>query len=123
MFLHEFREDFVLALELRLQGGDPLVLRVGGPSGAGLEGGGAVLGSFLDAGQVDEVDVFLAPVIEGGSHSYSPARGLGFATMAEALRLDRPEVQVIDGDVRVRGTLARAWRSAFALDDPQRQSL
>jgi diaminohydroxyphosphoribosylaminopyrimidine deaminase/5-amino-6-(5-phosphoribosylamino)uracil reductase len=88
-----------------------------------VEGGGAVLGSFLDAGQVDEVDVFLAPIIEGGSHSYSPARGLGFATMAEALWLDRPEVQVIDGDVRVRGTLARAWRSAFALDDPQRQSL
>jgi diaminohydroxyphosphoribosylaminopyrimidine deaminase/5-amino-6-(5-phosphoribosylamino)uracil reductase len=85
-----------------------------------VEGGGAVLGSFLDAGQVDEVDVFLGPVIEGGSHSYTPARGLGFATMSEALRLDRPEVQVIDGDVRVRGTIARNWRSTFTLDDPQR---
>jgi diaminohydroxyphosphoribosylaminopyrimidine deaminase/5-amino-6-(5-phosphoribosylamino)uracil reductase len=88
-----------------------------------VEGGGTVLGSFLDAGQVDEVDVFLAPVIEGGSHAYSPARGLGFATMAEALRLDRREVQVIDGDVRVRGTMGRSWWSAFSLDDPQRQSL
>ncbi len=88
-----------------------------------VEGGGAILGSFLDAGQVDEIDVFLAPVIEGGSHCYSPARGLGFSTMAEALRLDRQEVQVIDGDVRVQGTLGRAWRSTFTLDGPQRQSL
>ena len=47
MFLHEFREDFVFALQLLLQEGDPLVLGVGGPSGAGLEGGGAVLEELL----------------------------------------------------------------------------
>lgn len=88
-----------------------------------VEGGGTVLGSFLGAGEVDEVDVFLAPILEGGSHAYTPARGLGFATMAEASRLDHPEVELIDGDVRVRGMLARPWRSAFTLDDPQRQRL
>src|SRR5262245_46876778 len=47
MFFHEFRADFVLAWELLLQGGDPQILRVGGPSGAGLEGGGAVLEELL----------------------------------------------------------------------------
>jgi len=30
MFLHEFREDFVLALELFLQEGDPPILGVAG---------------------------------------------------------------------------------------------
>jgi diaminohydroxyphosphoribosylaminopyrimidine deaminase/5-amino-6-(5-phosphoribosylamino)uracil reductase len=85
-----------------------------------VEGGGTVLGAFLDAREVDEVDVFLAPTVEGGSHGFSPARGLGRASMAEAIRLDRHEVSLVDGDVRVRGTLPGAWRSAIALDDPQR---
>ena len=84
-----------------------------------VEGGGTVLGAFLDAEAVDEVDVFLAPLIEGGSHGFSPIRGVGHSLMAEALRLDRHEISLVDGDVRVCGTLPGAWRSAFALDDPQ----
>ncbi|HWE37862.1 MAG TPA: bifunctional diaminohydroxyphosphoribosylaminopyrimidine deaminase/5-amino-6-(5-phosphoribosylamino)uracil reductase RibD [Isosphaeraceae bacterium] len=75
-----------------------------------VEGGGRVLGAFLDAGQVDAVDVYIAPVVEGGSHAIGPVRGLGVATMAEALRLDDVEIQVIDGDVRVRGTIRRGDR-------------
>src|SRR3954447_14004164 len=47
MLLHEFGEDFVLALELLLQEGDLPVLGVAGASGAGLEGGGAVLEELL----------------------------------------------------------------------------
>ena len=85
-----------------------------------VEGGGTVLGAFLDARNVDEVDVFLAPIVEGGSHGFSPARGLGFASMGEALRLDRPEISLVDGDVRVRGALPSAWRDAIELDHPQR---
>jgi diaminohydroxyphosphoribosylaminopyrimidine deaminase/5-amino-6-(5-phosphoribosylamino)uracil reductase len=82
-----------------------------------VEGGGTVLGAFLGAGMVDEVEAFLAPILEGGSHEFNPARGRGFGTMAEALRLDRPEVSVIDGDVWVRGILPASWRGSFALDD------
>ena len=88
-----------------------------------VEGGGTVLGAFLDAGAVDEVDIFLAPIVEGGSHRFGPARGRGASTMAEALRLERPETSVVDGDVRVRGTLPAPWRSAFELDDPRRSSI
>ena len=82
-----------------------------------VEGGGTVLGAFLDAGSVDEVDVFLAPVIEGGSHSFGPARGRGAPTMGEALRLENREVALVDADVRIRGTLPAPWRSAFQLDE------
>ncbi len=90
----------------------PLLAELGrrGASNVLVEGGGTVLGSFLDAGQVDAVDVFLAPVIEGGSHPYSPARGAGVATMSLALRLDRPEVTRVDEDVRLRGTIRRPWQ-------------
>jgi diaminohydroxyphosphoribosylaminopyrimidine deaminase/5-amino-6-(5-phosphoribosylamino)uracil reductase len=75
-----------------------------------VEGGGQVLGSFLDAGEVDAVEVFLAPVIEGGEHPFGPARGRGVAMMADAARLDRHEVRVIDGDIYLRGTFERPWQ-------------
>jgi diaminohydroxyphosphoribosylaminopyrimidine deaminase/5-amino-6-(5-phosphoribosylamino)uracil reductase len=84
-----------------------------------IEGGGQVLGAFLDAEEVDEVDVFVAPLVEGGSQPFSPARGTGYPLMAEALRLANSDVSVIDGDVRIRGILGRPWRRAFELDDPQ----
>jgi diaminohydroxyphosphoribosylaminopyrimidine deaminase/5-amino-6-(5-phosphoribosylamino)uracil reductase len=84
-----------------------------------VEGGGQVTGAFLDAGQVDAVDVFIAPLVDGGSGEFSPARGKGHPLMAEALRLDRPEISAIDGDVRIQGILPRPWRQAIALDDPQ----
>jgi len=71
-----------------------------------VEGGGRTLGSFFDAGQVDEVDVFVAPIIEGGSHDYTPARGLGVARIAEALRLDSTTFAQVDGDLRIRGRLS-----------------
>jgi diaminohydroxyphosphoribosylaminopyrimidine deaminase/5-amino-6-(5-phosphoribosylamino)uracil reductase len=74
-----------------------------------VEGGSRVLGSFLDAGEVDAVDVFLAPKIEGGTHGFSPVAGRGVASMTDALRLEDGEVSVIDGDVRVTGRIRRPW--------------
>ena len=70
-----------------------------------VEGGSKVLGTFLEARQIDEVDVFIAPKIEGGRYSSSPISGPGAATMADALRLVRPEITIIDGDVRFRGMM------------------
>ncbi len=74
-----------------------------------VEGGGHVLGSFLDAGEVDEADVYIAPLIEGGDHARTAARGRGVASMAEALRLIDPEVMLLDGDIRLRGRIPRPW--------------
>ena len=37
-----------------------------------VEGGGQVLGAFLDAGQVDAVDVYIAPALEGGDAPVQP---------------------------------------------------
>ncbi len=44
-----------------------------------VEGGSRVLGAFFDAEAVDAVDVFLAPIIEGGAHRFGPVQGLGVA--------------------------------------------
>ncbi|MHC5543537.1 RibD family protein, partial [Singulisphaera rosea] len=75
-----------------------------------VEGGGRVLGAFLDAGQVDAVDVFIAPLVEGGTPAYTPAQGAGHPSMDQAARLERHDVQVIDGDIRIVGTFAPSWR-------------
>jgi diaminohydroxyphosphoribosylaminopyrimidine deaminase/5-amino-6-(5-phosphoribosylamino)uracil reductase len=80
-----------------------------------VEGGGRVLGSFFDAGEVDEVDVFLAPIIEGGAHEFTPVRGRGVASMSEALRLEDLTVSRVDDDVRIRGRVG-SGRSAGGLD-------
>ena len=42
-----------------------------------LEGGPQLAGAFLDAGEVDEMRLFVAPVVVGGSQRARPARGRG----------------------------------------------
>src|SRR3954454_15421054 len=68
MVLHEFGEDFVLALELLFQGGDPAILVVADTPGAGLERGGGVLEEILlpaiEQGGVDDVPI--TEVRDGG---------------------------------------------------------
>ncbi len=72
-----------------------------------VEGGGGLLGSFLDAGEIDEVWAFAAPVLVGGTGP-SPLGGLGFARLAEAVRLGDCEVVPCGGDVLIRGRVVRA---------------
>ena len=77
-----------------------------------VEGGGRALGAFLDAGQVDEVEVFIAPIIEGGEHAFTPARGRGVALMAHARRVERVSIASTGADIHLRGILPTPWRSA-----------
>ncbi len=74
-----------------------------------VEGGGRVLGSFLDAGQVDAVDVFIAPIVEGGVPAFTPAQGVGHLLMANSPRLERHEISMVDGDIRLEGCFPRTW--------------
>src|SRR3954452_9006162 len=68
MFLHEFREDLVLALELLLQEGDLPILGIAGASGARFEGGRSVLEELLlPAVEHRGVDaVLVAQIRDGG---------------------------------------------------------
>jgi len=94
----------------------PLLEELGrrGMTNVMVEGGGRVLGSFLDEGQVDEVDAYIAPILEGGDHPRTPARGRGVHRMSEALRLERVTHEVVEGDLRIRGTVAQPWRERLA---------
>jgi diaminohydroxyphosphoribosylaminopyrimidine deaminase/5-amino-6-(5-phosphoribosylamino)uracil reductase len=82
-----------------------------------VEGGGQVLGSFLDEGHVDAVLVFVAPALEGGDHGRTAARGKGLTFMRDAIRLRHVEVAQLGGDIHVGGILPRPWRLRAGFPD------
>src|SRR5258708_17306631 len=68
-----------------------------------VEGGASVLGSFHDAGAIDEVHVFIAPRLVGGVDAVSPFGGRSAETIAAALNLADWQIKMIDGDLLVHG--------------------
>lgn len=68
-----------------------------------VEGGETILGSLFDAGLVDKVFAFIAPVIVGGRGALSPVAGRGAPRLAEALRLERLKVQSVGNDWLLSG--------------------
>jgi diaminohydroxyphosphoribosylaminopyrimidine deaminase/5-amino-6-(5-phosphoribosylamino)uracil reductase len=70
-----------------------------------IEGGSAVLGAFLEARAIDEVHVFISPRLAGGAAAKTPVGGHGVERIAESLRLANSAMQILDGDVYIRGRL------------------
>ena len=70
-----------------------------------VEGGSRLLGSLFDLRAIDEVHAFIAPKLVGGHLAPSPIAGAGLAQMAEAMRLQNSQVEIVDGDVYVTGRI------------------
>ena len=68
-----------------------------------VEGGGRLMGSLLDAGQIDEVHTFIAAKMVGGADAAGPIGGQGVAQMAAALALAEPDVRQVGPDVYISG--------------------
>ena len=73
-----------------------------------VEGGGRVMASFLEAGLLDELHVFIAPKLIGGAGAPSPIAGDGVARLAEALNFADVEVALLGADVHVHARRAVA---------------
>ena len=71
-----------------------------------VEGGGRLLGSLFDAGQIDEVHAFIAPKIIGGADAPSPVAGDGLAGMLQAVTLNDPAIRQVGSDVYVSGRVS-----------------
>jgi diaminohydroxyphosphoribosylaminopyrimidine deaminase/5-amino-6-(5-phosphoribosylamino)uracil reductase len=72
-----------------------------------VEGGGRVLGSLLDMREIDEAHVFIAPKLIGGLGAPGPVAGDGFAALSDALKLDSPAIELLDGDVYIQGRVKK----------------
>jgi diaminohydroxyphosphoribosylaminopyrimidine deaminase/5-amino-6-(5-phosphoribosylamino)uracil reductase len=73
-----------------------------------LEGGPHLAGAFLDAGEVDEVRLFVAPVVVGGSSARDPLEGEGVERIAEATRALTLDCTRVADDVLISARL-REW--------------
>jgi diaminohydroxyphosphoribosylaminopyrimidine deaminase / 5-amino-6-(5-phosphoribosylamino)uracil reductase len=73
-----------------------------------LEGGPRLAGSFLDAQEIDEMRLFIAPIAIGGRSARILFEGEGSGSIAEAQRAISVDVAMVDGDVLVTSRL-REW--------------
>ncbi|MFO0899466.1 MAG: bifunctional diaminohydroxyphosphoribosylaminopyrimidine deaminase/5-amino-6-(5-phosphoribosylamino)uracil reductase RibD [Pirellulales bacterium] len=70
-----------------------------------VEGGAGLLGAFFDARLIDEVQVFIAPKLVGGSAAPGPLGGLGIAAVAETVPLADLRVEFVGTDLHLRGVI------------------
>lgn len=68
-----------------------------------VEGGGQVHGAFVDAGLVDKLSWFFAPMLIGGAQAKPAVAGLGAGRLSEALRLTRMSLRQIGPDFLAEG--------------------
>ncbi len=83
-------------------------LGAGGVSSVLLEGGPHLAGAFLDAGEIDELRLFLAPLLLGGSTARDPLEGEGVETISQALRALTFESERVGEDLLISARL-REW--------------
>lgn len=81
-------------------------LYAGGTMEVLVEGGGETARSFLDAGLVDRVHLFLSPRLLGGRDAVPMVGGRSPERMDQALVLESMEVERVGPDLYVTGTLA-----------------
>jgi diaminohydroxyphosphoribosylaminopyrimidine deaminase/5-amino-6-(5-phosphoribosylamino)uracil reductase len=70
-----------------------------------VEGGGQLLGSLFDAGEIDEVHVFIAPKLIGGGEALPPVGGTGLERLAQAAVLKELHIEQLDTDAYLSGRL------------------
>jgi diaminohydroxyphosphoribosylaminopyrimidine deaminase / 5-amino-6-(5-phosphoribosylamino)uracil reductase len=73
-----------------------------------LEGGPHLAGAFFDAGEIDEVRLFLAPLLLGGSSARDPLEGMGVERISEAMRALTCDCERIGDDMLISARL-REW--------------
>ena len=73
-----------------------------------LEGGPQLAGAFLEAGEVDEARMFVAPLLAGGRKARTAVEGMGVEQIAGAERALAIEVERIDDDVLITARFSRS---------------
>jgi diaminohydroxyphosphoribosylaminopyrimidine deaminase/5-amino-6-(5-phosphoribosylamino)uracil reductase len=73
-----------------------------------LEGGPKLAGAFLDAGEIDEVRLFIAPLVLGGRAARDPIESEGAETVADAVRSLTLACEPVGEDLLVSARI-REW--------------
>ena len=86
----------------------PLVVVVSRAAPRANTDGLEMAGAFLDGGEIDELRLFLAPLLLGGRSARDPLEGEGVDAISDALRALTLECDKIAGDVLISARL-REW--------------
>jgi diaminohydroxyphosphoribosylaminopyrimidine deaminase/5-amino-6-(5-phosphoribosylamino)uracil reductase len=73
-----------------------------------LEGGPRLAGAFLDAGEIDEIRLFIAPIVLGGRNARDPLESEGVEAIADAVRAQTLECERVGEDLLVTSRV-REW--------------
>jgi len=68
-----------------------------------VEGGGEINASILKTGKVNEMMIFLAPIIIGGRDAKTSVEGIGFDSIKDALKLKTIDIKRFDKDILLIG--------------------
>ena len=68
-----------------------------------LEAGPGLLGTFFDSKLIDEVSVFIAPKLAGGTAAHSPIGGFGLAEISSDASLTHVTTQLFQDDILIHG--------------------
>jgi diaminohydroxyphosphoribosylaminopyrimidine deaminase/5-amino-6-(5-phosphoribosylamino)uracil reductase len=83
-------------------------LGAAGISSIMLEGGPHLAGAFFDAGEVDDMRLFLAPLVLGGRTARDPLEGAGVEAISEATRALTLDCERVGEDLLVSARL-KEW--------------
>lgn len=72
-----------------------------------LEGGGNLNYSALEAGIVDEVQMYISPKIIGGENSKSPVEGNGIEFLKDAFKLEKINCSFVGEDILIEGEVKK----------------
>jgi len=72
-----------------------------------VEGGSQLLGSLFDRQLIDEVHVFIAPSLVGGTSAPAPLGGSGIEQMTNALKLTNPQFKTLGDNIYISGRTER----------------
>jgi diaminohydroxyphosphoribosylaminopyrimidine deaminase/5-amino-6-(5-phosphoribosylamino)uracil reductase len=73
-----------------------------------LEGGPHLAGAFLEAGEIDEARMFIAPLMTGGREAKTAVEGIGIEQIAAGPRALHVDVDRLDDDVLILARL-KEW--------------
>lgn len=73
-----------------------------------LEGGPHLAGAFFDAGEIDEIRLFIAPLVLGGASARDPLEGMGATMIADATRALSLTTERVADDILLTARL-REW--------------
>ena len=68
-----------------------------------VEGGGEINASILKTGKVNEMMIFVAPIIVGGRDAKTSVEGIGFDSIKDALKLKTIDIKRFDKDILLIG--------------------